>query len=265
MDLNWTDGAWDSVESDSNQDEDMTEPYKWKHGWADAYASDNGTVVDEYLTWVVRPSLAALEERRQELAADEDDVVATFALSDHERLIKKAHMAFALTIQSLWEQQLRSYLTTCASGLTIEGVTQRKLEKGAWGDELNGVFYRVRGIKMDTFDSYTTLTQLQMLGNACRHGEGDSSRNLHKHHPELWPAPQLFPWENGEKVLPPPPVQHLQITLELLTRYVSAIALFWMDMERYGVESLVGKQPALHAEIARLQERRIPLLAIVTG
>lgn len=72
MDLNWTDGAWDSVESDSNhnQDEDMTEPYKWKHGWADTYASDNGTVVEEYLTWVVRPSLAALEERRQELAAD---------------------------------------------------------------------------------------------------------------------------------------------------------------------------------------------------
>lgn len=191
--------------------------------------------------------------------------MANFALSDHERLIKKAHMAFALAIQSLWEQQLRSYLTTCASGCTIENVTQKKLEKGAWGGELNRVFYKVRGMKLDTFDSYTTLTQLQMLGNACRHGEGDSSRNLHKHHPELWPAPQLFPWDNDQKVLPPPPVQHLQIKLELMTRYVSAIALFWMDMERYGVESLASKQPALHAEIARLQERRIPFLAIVTG
>jgi hypothetical protein len=36
-----------SVESDLNhyQDEDMTEPYKWKIGFADAYASNNGTVV----------------------------------------------------------------------------------------------------------------------------------------------------------------------------------------------------------------------------
>jgi hypothetical protein len=245
------------------QDEDMTEPYKWKIGFADAYANNYGTIVDEYLTWVVQPSLAALEERRQELAADED-VVSAFALSDHEQLIKKAHMAFALAIQSLYEQQLRSYLTTCASGFTIEGVTQTKLEKGAWGDVLNGVFFRVRGIKLDTFDSYTTLTQLQMLGNACRHGEGDSSRNLHKHHPELWPEPQLFPWDDGQSVLPPPPVQHLQITLDLLTRYVSAIALFWLDMESHGVKSLVDAQPGLHVQIALLQERRIPLLAIVT-
>ena len=118
---------------------------------------------------------------------------------------------------------------------------------------------------MDTFDSYTTLTQLQMLGNACRDGEGKSSRNLHEHHPELWPAPLLFPWHDDQKVVPPPPVQHLQITLELCTCYVSAIALFWMDMKRYGLESFVDKRPSVHAEIARLQERRIPLLALVTG
>lgn len=244
----------------------MTAPYTWKHGWADAYASNNGTDVDDYLTWVILPSLAALEGRRQELVrAAEDDVVFDFVLSDHERLIKRTYMTFALAIQSLWEQQLRSYLTTCASGLNIEGVTREKLEKSSWGKELNKVFFRVRGLRLNTFASYDTLTQLQMLANACRHGEGDSSRELHALHPELWPAPLLFPWLDDQKVLPPPPVQHLQITLELLTRYVSAIALFWMDMERYGLESFVDKRPSVHAQIARLQERRIPLLAIVTG
>lgn len=257
----------DSVESDSNhyQDEHMSESYKWKIGFADAYASENGTVVDEYLTWVIRPSLAALEEQRQQLVhAAEDDVVFGFALFDHERLIKRTYMTFALAIQSLWEQQLRSYLTTCASGFTIEGVTREKLEKSSWGKELNKVFFRVRGLRLNTFASYDTLTQLQMLANACRHGEGDSARELHDLHPELWPSPQLLPWPDPLNV-PHPPVQHLQITLELLTRYASAIALFWMDMERYGVESLVDRQPGLHAQIARLQERRIPLLAVVTG
>lgn len=243
----------------------MTAPYTWKHGWADAYASNNGSDVGEYLTWVIKPSLSALEKYRQELArAAEDDVVFHFSLSDHERLIKRTYMTFALAIQSLWEQQLRSYMTTCASGCTIEGVTRKKLEKSTWGDELNGVFFKVRGIELDSFDSYAVLTQLQMLGNACRHGEGDSARSLHRCHPELWPAPLMFPWYEGEKTQPPPPVQQLQITLELLTRCVSAIVLFWLDMERYGVESLVARQPTLHARIAELLEQRIPLLAIVT-
>lgn len=243
----------------------MTAPYTWKHGWADAYAYSNGSDVQDYLTWVIKPSLSALEIQRQELArVAEDDVVIQFALSDHERLIKRTHMTFALAIQSTWEQQLRSYMITCASGSTIEGVTLKDLEKATWGDWLNRVFFRVRGVELQTFDSYDALTQLQMLGNACRHGEGDSARSLHRFHPELWPAPIQFPWYEGEKTPPPPPVQQLQITLELLTRYVAAIALFWLDMERHGLESLVGRQPRLQQTIAEVLEKRISLLAVVT-
>lgn len=245
----------------------MTVPYKWKIGFADAYASSNGPAVDDYLNWVVNPSIAALEIHRQELArAAEEDVVFNFALSDHERLIQRTYMTFALAIQSQWEQQIRSYLTSCLGRHTIEGVTPEKIENASWGAKLNALFFKVRGVELSSFDSYPALTQLQMLGNACRHGDGDSARDLHTLHPELWPAPTQFPWLDSSMEPPPPPkppVQHLQITLEILTRYVSAIALFWMDMDRLGIESLLDEQPGLQSRVAKLLERRTPLLACV--
>lgn len=245
----------------------MTEPYKWKIGFADAYASSNGPVVDDYLNWVVKPSIAALETHRQELAhAAEDDVVFSLALSDHEGLIQRTYMTFALAIQSLWEQQIRSYLASCLGRHVIEGVILRQIENASWGAKLNVLFFKVRGVELSSFDSYPALTQLQMLGNACRHGDGDSARDLHTLHPELWPAPTQFPWLDSSMEppsSPKPPVQHLQITLEILTRYVGAIALFWLDMDRLGMESLLDKQPNLQNRVTELLERRTLLLACV--
>ncbi|MCX2542012.1 hypothetical protein [Pseudomonas sp. COW5] len=252
-----------------HKDEDMTAPYKWTIGFADAYAHNNGDTVQDFLSLVVQPSLAALEQKRQELArAAQDDVVFHFALSDHERLIQRTYMTFALAIQSLWEQQIRSYLICCLGSHTIDGVTLKKLEKSAWGTELNALFFKVRGVELSSFDSYPALTQLQLLGNACRHGDGDSSRDLHSLHPELWPAPIQFPWLDSSMEPPPPPkppVQHLQITLDILTRYVSAIALFWVDMDRLGMESLLDRQPDIQHRVMKLLESRIPLLEVVTG
>jgi hypothetical protein len=243
----------------------MTAPYKWTVGLADAYASFYGPTVQDFLSLVVQPSLAALELKRQELASNPNDAVAVFGLFDHEQLISQTQRAFALAIQSLLEQHLRTYLTTCARGQTIEGVTQKKLETGTWGKVLNGVFFKVRGLELDKFDSFPVLSQLWLLGNACRHGDGDSARDLHALHPELWPKPPLFPWLNADATaVLPPPVHTLQITLEVLQRYVAAIALFWMDMQRLGVETLVEKQPALQSRVADLLEQRVPLLAIVT-
>jgi hypothetical protein len=240
----------------------MTAPYKWVTGFADAYSNFYGVTIQDFLSLVVQPSLAALELRRQELEANPNDAVAIFGVFDLEQLIGQTQRAFALATQSLWEQQLRSYLITCARGHTIEGVTQKKLESGTWGAVLNGVFFKVRGLELDKFDSYPALTQLQLLGNACRHGDGDSARDLYTLHPELWPKPLPFPVPGASTT--PPPVQQLQITLEILQRYVAAIALFWMDMQRLSVESLVEKQPALHSRVTELLELRIPLLAIVT-
>lgn len=240
----------------------MTIPYEWKIGYADASTANYGNVVEEYLNWVVQPSLTALEARQRELAADED-IVSAFALADHLQLVRRVRMTFALSIQSLFEQQLRSYLVACARGFTIEGVSLRRLEKDRWGDELNRSFFKVRGIELPTFDSYDTLTELQMLGNACRHGEGDSARSLHAKHGHLWPEPPFYPWADSVNV-PIPPVEEILITFELLSRYVAAIVLFWMDLSRHGMESLVERQPGLQWAVSGLLEQRIPFLDAIT-
>ena len=229
----------------------MTTPHAWKHGWADAYASRNGDIAEEFLDLVVKPSLSALGQKQLELASSDDLVIAGFAASDHRDLINKTNMAFCLSIQSLWEQQLRRYLGNCVGCLGIEGVTAEELEHMTWGERANKLFQYIRGTDLTAFDSYATLNKLQLLGNACRHGEGKSSRKLFKLHPELCPDQY-------------PSVQFVRWSVELLASFVSAIVLFWMDMEILGLESFANEDARVLARIAHLRNSRESRLAIVT-
>lgn len=232
----------------------MTTPHAWKHGWADAYAYRNGDIAEEFLDLVVKPTVAALEKRHLELATSDNLAIAGFAASDHRDLINKTNMAFCLSIQSLWEQQIRRYLIVCVQTLGMEGVSVAKLEKISWGKDFDRLFLKVRGLSLSGFSSYKLLGLLHMLGNACRHGDGPSSRELSAVHSYLWPE-----WAREAAS-----IQHLQIPPELLANFVDAIVLFWMDMDILGLESLVNKQPTVSAEIERLQALRIPLLANIT-
>lgn len=85
----------------------MTAKLTWTPMIADAYANKYGEVTADFLSLVVTPSLAALEQKGVEIAAQEDQVLAAFHLHDHRHLITKTSMALCLGIQSLWEQQLR--------------------------------------------------------------------------------------------------------------------------------------------------------------
>lgn len=236
----------------------MSSTYKWKHSVADAIANRNGTAVEEYLTWVVEPSLSAMEQKRKELVAS-GDPNSVFSLHDHVQLIERAYKTFCLAIHSMYEQQLRAYLTTSSGAATIDGVTPKRIEKGTWGDELNKLFLKVRGVALDSFDSYPILTELQMLANACRHGEGDSARKLHSAHPELWPSIKQFRWEDVLPVMPPA-FLCVKLNQGHLSRYVAAISLFWLDMEARAMDSIVGV-PITY--LNSLRDRRAILLAAV--
>jgi hypothetical protein len=229
----------------------MSMPHTWKHGWADAYAYRNGAIADEFLDLVVKPSVAALEKKHLELASSDNLAIAGFAASDHRDLINKTNMAFCLSIQSLWEQQIRRYLIVCVQTLSMEGVSVAKLEKEPWGKDFNRLFLKVRGLGLSDFTSYKTLSFLHLLGNACRHGDGPSSRELSAIHPCLWPE-----WARQAAS-----IQHLQIPLELLESFVDAIVLFWMDMEILGLESFANEDPRVVARIAQLRNDRVSRIA----
>jgi hypothetical protein len=40
---------------------------------------------------------------------------------------------------------------------------------------------------LSAFYSFSDMKRLELLANACRHGDGESATQLFKRHPELWP------------------------------------------------------------------------------
>ncbi|MDH4869319.1 hypothetical protein [Pseudomonas sp. BN515] len=240
----------------------MTAPHEWKHSVADVYASKYGAVAQDFLALVVTPSLDALERRWDALLTGDNKIRAAFESLDHAELINKTSSAFCLSIQSLWERYFRRYLLTCPNALAVEGVTREKLEKAHWGEkpkELGGLFRKIRGLDLESFDSYSTLNKLQLLANVCRHGDGPSARELHDIHPSLWPE-----WTDTPELRAigavPPSVDLIKISRELLTQFVNAIDVFWMDMECRALESFGIGEFHIERQIANLREARIPKL-----
>ncbi len=82
----------------------MTVNPNWTPIIADAYANKYGEVAQDFLSLVVEPSLAALQQKQVEITAQEDQMLAAFHLHDHRHLISKTSMALCLGIQSLWER-----------------------------------------------------------------------------------------------------------------------------------------------------------------
>lgn len=240
----------------------MTAKSSWTPIIADAYANKYGEVAEDFLSLVVIPSLAALEQKGVEIAAQEYQVLAAFHLHDHRQLITKTSMALCLGIQSLWEQQLRDYLCNCPRA---GGATWKVIRKASWGfspkaPTLNELFSEIRGLPIEGFESYRRLDKLHLLGNACRHGAGDSADKLQARYPELWPQVMVEAIQTGSSLLTSLPLGAIQITVDLLRDLVNAVVLFWLDMRIACTETLIPSNPAMVDEVARLQALRPALL-----
>ncbi|QDV97109.1 hypothetical protein FFH90_023535 [Pseudomonas sp. ATCC 43928] len=223
---------------------------------ADVYNYRCGAIARDFLTLVVNPSLDALDAQVKHWR-ESDDPVAGFIISDLSELIFKTRMAFCLSIQSLWEQQIRTYLAGCQQELGINPfpVSNRRgansVQTVYWGDELNTVFERLRDIALPSFTSFDSLDLLMLVGNVCRHGDGNSSVRLWRLRPDLWPD-----YHNPENKFllsaltePAPPVQSMQIPREMLEDFVDKICLFWEDTNYIYEESIERKHPSLEARL----------------
>lgn len=242
----------------------MTVKPKWTPKIADAYANKYGEVAQDFLSLVVEPSLAALEQKRAEIAAQPDRALAAFHLYDHCELILKTRTALCLGVQSLWEQQLRSYLGNCE----IQGNDSALLDKiqsanwDHWRKDhsLKHLFNEIRGLELESFESYKRLDILQLLGNVCRHGPGPSSLTLIKRYPELWPRANAQSKQFGVPAETLMPVDGTLITDALLRDLVNAVVLFWLDMRIACTEALIPNNAAMIEEVARLRTKREPLM-----
>ena len=167
----------------------MTEPFRWKNCYADVLSSRYGEMARSYVCDIVEPSIAAMEQRIQKLdtLSKGDDVVAAFSVGPAEELLRATIMGYCLSLQALWEKQIRGYLESCARELKADHRAEQKSRTETW-DDLNRLFEQVRGVPLSAFDESRRLNLLQLLGNVCRHGSGSSLQRLAVEHPELWPT-----------------------------------------------------------------------------
>lgn len=234
----------------------MSDVFRWKNCMADVYNYRYGAVAKEFLTLVVNPSLDALDAQVDEWGKS-DDPASEFIISDLGELIYKTRMAFCLSIQSLWEQQIRTYLSGCQQELGINPfpVSNRRgansVQAVYWGDELNTVFEKLRSITLPSFASYKSLDLLMLVGNVCRHGDGSSSARLWSIRPDLWPDYHDPDNEFLRSTLTDqaPPVHSMQIPREMLEDFVDNICLFWEDTNYIYEESIERKHPSLEARL----------------
>ncbi|MGY3585696.1 hypothetical protein ACVIGB_005249 [Bradyrhizobium sp. USDA 4341] len=240
-------------------------PFRWKNCFADIQASKHDITIRSYLDDVIIPALATLDRRIDELGRSTSPG-HEFAQADMQAVLRETKMAFALSIQSIWERQIRGYLRGCANELRPRTSMVSKVENANWKD-LRRLFHDLRGIAIESFPSFDALDILHHLGNACRHGDGKSTVELSLRYPDLWPPVTPLPPEFGPPPSNPQPLAAMDIPLNRIRRFVDSIAAFWLDAEYIYNESIERKHPGLEARLVRERQERnwVPQAAMKGG
>lgn len=232
---------------------------RWPESFADVQTSLYRPRVRAFVNDVVKPALAALDADIEHWATTQEGGWM-FAKADAEALLRATIQAFCLSIQSLWERQLRSWLSACINPGPKSMQQHRTAQHGTM-DKLSALLAELRGIPLTAFSTWDDLDLLQRVGNACRHGDGSSAVELLRSNPELWPgwssAPLPFPFEESP-IGPPSPPSFEQAVLprELLDRFAAAIVGFWEDVDYIRLNSIERKHDQIHAEMERLRGKR---------
>ena len=236
----------------------ISDQFTWKNCYADVLSASYREIALSFLNEVVDPSIDVLGIQIEKWRNSENPLASLY-ISDLEDLYRSTMLAFCLSIQSLWERQLREYIVGCAKELKPNSDLIMKATKADW-KEIDKIFYELRGLSLMEFESYKKLDLLWRLGNVCRHGDGPSARSLWKSNPELWPNKlfsSLFLQEelqlNGEN---PPPAKEISIKKNLLSSFVNAIDLFWGETEYIYLESISNKHPSVVKKLSEMRAAR---------
>jgi len=235
------------------------ETFTWANLQADIYRGHHANAMRLYLESVIAPALDVIDARHGELSRS-DEPTAVFQLGDMKRLRVAMIEAFALSLQSQWERQLRDFLKACARELKYPTAYLQKLESATWA-ELLKQFQELRGLPLQAFDSFSDLEALQLLGNACRHGDGKSANALYERCPEFWPNwPPALPagWSGPPSALVPTPPPFSQIGLHRshLVRLTDAVIWFWDDHNYVYINSIKPRHSNIDITLAEMREKR---------
>lgn len=235
------------------------ETFTWQNLSADINLGLHASAVRLYLDSVVKPALDAIDAQHAKLTSSEDPE-AVFMLADMEDLRRSTVEAFALAIQSIWERQLREFLKGCARELKRDDAFVASLATDEW-TKLVKIFGDLRGLPMHAFDSFQNLELLQLLGNACRHGDGKSARLLYDRWPDLWPMwppalPKLWGGPPLQNVPRHPPFSQISVPRALLDRLGHAVIWFWEDHNYVYTNSIRRKHESVRSALQGMREER---------
>lgn len=216
---------------------------------------------------VVHPSLNALTSAIDANARDEDPT-SVFYENDLAELYQTTVASYLLAVQSMWERGLRKLLITREKALET-GIKVADIQMKSWsgkGINLHTYFERLLGIPITAFDSYGDLDLLQNLGNAIRHGDGDSAKRVHELAPSLW-----FNWLAPGEVIHAGPCCFIvpdgapkhpsfsEVTLEerLLKQMIQSVTIFWQDLEYVRCNSFRRQDDSVTRQLEKwVAERR---------
>lgn len=179
----------------------MTKPFlpknineaKWHTSASDVYVLLNSRTIQTFMTEVVMPALAAVDAQIERIDRSANEAERVFAGADMRAVKHKTIEAFLLSIHSIWERQLRRWLSSAArdKGFDVSHI-QKRIVRGPWAD-LKVALEEVARLPLTIFDSGPHLDLAHLLANACRHGDGGSAEDLSKQWPELWPEFTALP------------------------------------------------------------------------
>jgi hypothetical protein len=236
-----------------NAQDDPLLQVRWQNTSADRTTSLHVEALELYWTEVVKPAIRVLVAKSDQWRTSEN-LVELIELEDYELAYRYTMQGFALAVQSMWERQLRNYLVVCADEQPSAGVTSKVLREAKW-PELQSLFLRLRGVALNTFPSYDDLDLLQVLGNACRHGDGGSAKALFRRCPEIRDEglrPSNSIWRPEEQQSPSTPeFERVTIPSALLEQLLLSVIWFWEDQELIFFNSEPGD---LHKRIRSAQK-----------
>jgi len=100
---------------------------------------------------------------------------------------------------------------------------------------------------------------LNLVANACRHGNGPSATKLWRLHPEFWPSTRRPTARNkgsGSGPLTPPPADLISIPVEHLHAFTNAIVEFWEEADYIYLESINDKHVTVIEKLEVLRDAR---------
>ncbi len=127
-------------------------------------------------------------------------------------IANEAAKAFALTLDGIFERQL-------ARWTGVHGVKAQKLEATLEAAD------RITAIDLVRAGIVGDLSELHLVANVARHGDGSSCDKLKVAAPQLWDSPMLDYYDLAPD--PAPVSEELRVRPDDLRRYARAIARFW--------------------------------------